>query len=180
MWVHRSRGMRRGAADGVPLRSPGSSIDYWRVSGRELARPVAGGMPPSVIWGYRIANLCLNGLNLFWCAVLRATQQVPDLIGVRTSLRPPVWWRLVWLFLQRSIFLVGYFCSGSESALGSPLGLSFSICYDATHSRTAPTYLAAWMSEPLAHLYRSHIYVFLRRGVVSCTSIFSSDVCAFS
>mmetsp|Transcript_3200 Transcript_3200/g.9268 ORF Transcript_3200/g.9268 Transcript_3200/m.9268 type:complete len:276 (+) Transcript_3200:205-1032(+) len=43
-----------------------SSYDYFRVSGHELAHPVPGGMPQSVIWLYRIANLSLNALNLFW------------------------------------------------------------------------------------------------------------------
>lgn len=42
------------------------SVDFFRVSGRELARPRPGGISPALIWGYRIANVLLNCLNTFW------------------------------------------------------------------------------------------------------------------
>jgi hypothetical protein len=42
------------------------SVDFFRVSAKELKHPRAGGISPSLIWGYRIANILLNGLNAFW------------------------------------------------------------------------------------------------------------------
>ncbi len=42
------------------------SVDFYRVSSKELAQPRPGGISPGLIWGYRIANLLLNGLNAFW------------------------------------------------------------------------------------------------------------------
>ena len=42
------------------------SVDFFRVSAKELRHPTIGGISPSLIWGYRIANVLLNGLNAFW------------------------------------------------------------------------------------------------------------------
>lgn len=42
------------------------SIDYWRESGQELWHPKPGGIPTGIIWLYRVLNVTLNGLNLFW------------------------------------------------------------------------------------------------------------------
>jgi hypothetical protein len=50
------------------------SVDFFRVSARELKHPTAGGISPSLIWGYRIANVLLNGLNAFWWV---AVHQLP-------------------------------------------------------------------------------------------------------
>ena len=43
-----------------------TSLDYWRTTAEELAEPRAGGIPFGVIWFYRILNIALNSLNLFW------------------------------------------------------------------------------------------------------------------
>jgi hypothetical protein len=42
------------------------SVDFFRVSSKELRHPTYGGISPSLLWGYRIANVLLNGLNAFW------------------------------------------------------------------------------------------------------------------
>ena len=41
------------------------SIDFWRVSGRELAQPTSD-LLPAVLWFYRLSCLSLNSLNAVW------------------------------------------------------------------------------------------------------------------
>ncbi len=41
------------------------SIDFWRVSGRELAHPTSD-LLPAVLWFYRLSCLSLNSLNAMW------------------------------------------------------------------------------------------------------------------
>ena len=41
------------------------SIDFWRVSGRELAQPTSD-LLPAVLWFYRLSCLSLNSLNAMW------------------------------------------------------------------------------------------------------------------
>lgn len=43
-----------------------SSYDFFKVTSRELAWPQVGGISPHLIWLYRLANISLNMLNLFW------------------------------------------------------------------------------------------------------------------
>ncbi len=42
------------------------SVDFWRVSGAELARPTPGGVPAAALWVIRAFNLVFNGLNALW------------------------------------------------------------------------------------------------------------------
>ena len=42
------------------------SIDFWRVSGAELANPHPGGVPAAALWLIRALNLVFNGLNALW------------------------------------------------------------------------------------------------------------------
>ncbi len=42
------------------------SIDFWRVSGAELAHPHPGGVPAAALWLIRALNLVFNGLNALW------------------------------------------------------------------------------------------------------------------
>mmetsp|Transcript_23712 Transcript_23712/g.59786 ORF Transcript_23712/g.59786 Transcript_23712/m.59786 type:complete len:275 (-) Transcript_23712:135-959(-) len=42
------------------------SYVYWETSGQQLENPRPGGVPAPVIWLFRIANVLLNALNLFW------------------------------------------------------------------------------------------------------------------
>ena len=42
------------------------SVDFWRVSGAELARPTPGGVPAAALWVIRGFNLVFNGLNALW------------------------------------------------------------------------------------------------------------------
>ena len=48
----------------------GASARWWAVAARELRAPLfgvgGGGIPPSVLIGYNVANIAMNGLNLFW------------------------------------------------------------------------------------------------------------------
>ncbi len=44
-----------------------TSIDFWRVSGRELAKPTSD-LLPGILWFYRLSCLSLNCLNAMWCA----------------------------------------------------------------------------------------------------------------
>ena len=41
------------------------SIDFWRVSGRELAHPTSS-LLPAVLWFYRLSCISLNSLNAMW------------------------------------------------------------------------------------------------------------------
>ena len=42
------------------------SLDFWRVSGAELAHPRPGGVPPAALWLIRALNLVFNFLNILW------------------------------------------------------------------------------------------------------------------
>ena len=42
------------------------SVDFWRVSGAELADPRPGGVSPTFFWAYRGLNLMFNFLNALW------------------------------------------------------------------------------------------------------------------
>jgi hypothetical protein len=42
------------------------TYDYWLVTDAVLANPSAVALQPAIIWVYRLANLTLTGLNLFW------------------------------------------------------------------------------------------------------------------
>jgi hypothetical protein len=44
----------------------GMSIDFWRVSGAELAHPRPGGVPFTALWTIRVLNLVFNLLNALW------------------------------------------------------------------------------------------------------------------
>lgn len=44
----------------------GMSLDFWRVSGAELAHPRPGGVPASALWLIRGLNLVFNFLNILW------------------------------------------------------------------------------------------------------------------
>ncbi|EIE25025.1 hypothetical protein COCSUDRAFT_65066 [Coccomyxa subellipsoidea C-169] len=44
----------------------GMSLDFWRVSGAELAHPRPGGVPASALWLIRGLNLVFNFLNFLW------------------------------------------------------------------------------------------------------------------
>ncbi len=42
------------------------SLDFWRVSGAELAQPRPGGVPAAALWVIRLLNLVFNFLNILW------------------------------------------------------------------------------------------------------------------
>ena len=42
------------------------SREFWQLTVGELASPRPGGIPVGVIYAYRVAMFCLNGLNYFW------------------------------------------------------------------------------------------------------------------
>ncbi|CAL8462016.1 g1547 [Coccomyxa elongata] len=44
----------------------GMSLDFWRVSGAELAHPRPGGVPAAALWVIRLLNLVFNFLNILW------------------------------------------------------------------------------------------------------------------
>jgi len=46
------------------------SIDYWRTTAEELSHPHPNGLPFAVIWLYRICNVALNALNLYWFSLM--------------------------------------------------------------------------------------------------------------
>lgn len=44
------------------------SINFFKDSGIELSLPKykQGGMPPTVLWTYRVTNIFMNSLNALW------------------------------------------------------------------------------------------------------------------
>ncbi len=42
------------------------SVDFFLVTKKELSHPRPDGLSPEFIWFYRMANVVLNCLNLFW------------------------------------------------------------------------------------------------------------------
>ena len=67
-----------------------TSIDFWRVSGRELAKPTSD-LLPGILWFYRLACVSLNCLNAMWCALsacrASACKQPPCLQTCRATSR---------------------------------------------------------------------------------------------
>jgi TLC domain len=39
---------------------------FWIDTGEEMAHPGISGIPASVLWGYRVCNFALMGLNFWW------------------------------------------------------------------------------------------------------------------
>ena len=55
------------------LYAAATSIDFWRVSGRELAHPRHLDLLPAILWFYRLSCVSLNCLNAMWCASIHTT-----------------------------------------------------------------------------------------------------------
>ena len=78
VWQARTEGTEVGVACGGAV----MSIDFWRVSGAELAHPHPGGVPAAALWLIRALNLVFNGLNALWFSkMLRGAIKARPAVG---------------------------------------------------------------------------------------------------
>ena len=75
------------------------SIDFWRVSGAELAHPHPDGVPAAALWLIRALNLVFNGLNALWFSkMLRGAIKARSMPGCTCWLDTS---RGVWILTSR-------------------------------------------------------------------------------